>query len=671
MLCFVLQAQQSQIDSLEKKLSTNISISSQISILEKLITLHKKSPIKTLGYSKQLLALATVSKDSVMLIKANFYIGTYYYNKSDYIIALDYHHQAIEIAKKIKDKKMLADNISRLGSIYRRLKIYDLALKYKQESMQIYQVLQAEKEIGRTWFDYANIYYRKNKYDSALYCTFLSIPIVNKYKDSTYIGANWAVQAQIYAQKQDYEQALATLTKTIGYQTSINLIATNANNFADIYLQKKDYEKAQEYYEKGLLLAEKVAEKEEMRKAYEGLAKVFDYFKKYEQAYQYKIKASALQDSIFDEEGMQRASSIQFLYETKTQQAKIQMLAKDAQMQKEEKEKQEQINYLILLCLLGSVVFTSFIFQNRKKITKAYTKLALANTEIQQRKEEVETQAEKLQIIYKELQDKSNNITASINYARRIQNAILPFAERIATDLGADNFFIFFKPRDIVSGDFYFYEKVENHLIIAVADCTGHGVPGAFMSMIGTQILTEITIKNKEFSPEKILCVLHKEIRRILQQQQNLDSSDGMDMIILTISTQKNLLNIQYAGAMNPLYYVQYNQMHEIKADKKTIGGQQNNKEIERIFTKHHVALKLKDSNQPSIFYLTTDGFQDQFGGVNNRKFMTKKLKELLLEISEKPMATQKQILDTTLENWIAAANEKQTDDITIFGIKI
>jgi two-component system, sensor histidine kinase LadS len=291
-------------------------------------------------------------------------------------------------------------------------------------------------------------------------------------------------------------------------------------------------------------------------------------------------------------------------------------------------------------------------------------------TQIQQAKEEIETQAEELQesnnalnLAYTEIHKKNEDVRASINYARRIQNAILPLDEQIAESLGKDNFFILFKPKDIVSGDFYWFEEVQtpNEIIkfMVVADCTGHGVPGAFMSMIGNQLLHEIIIKNQIYSPDLILNNLHKEVHRVLQQKET-QTNDGMDVVIIAISQTK----IEYAGAMNPLYYVQNNELKEIKATKKAIGGSQS--EEERYFEKHELNLETT-----TTFYLCSDGFQDQFGGENNKKFMVKNLKKRLFEISEKPMPEQKQILETTISNWVSAGNEKQTDDICVLGIRI
>ncbi|TAE01004.1 MAG: hypothetical protein EAZ97_04350 [Bacteroidetes bacterium] len=326
-------------------------------------------------------------------------------------------------------------------------------------------------------------------------------------------------------------------------------------------------------------------------------------------------------------------------------------------------------------------------------------------SEILEQKTEIETQNEELaqnnnalNLAYLEIQKRNENVTASITYAKRIQTAILPFEEKISKSLGKDNFFILFQPKDIVSGDFYWFEEIqkvdhkgqiETIKFIAVADCTGHGVPGAFMSMIGNQLLHEIIIKNQIHATDLILNQLHKEVHRVLRQKET-NTNDGMDISILTIrnstSVENGISKIEYSGAMNPLYYVQNRELKEIKATKRSIGGTQQ--EEERFFEKHLVRVEeqenrdqgMKNSNPSTLssqllphttIYLCTDGYQDQFGGEKNKKFMTSNLKKLFLEISDKTMSEQGKYLHQTFENWKNQAGEHQVDDVTIVGIRI
>ena len=281
----------------------------------------------------------------------------------------------------------------------------------------------------------------------------------------------------------------------------------------------------------------------------------------------------------------------------------------------------------------------------------------------------------------KEIIEKKNlDITSSINYAKRIQDASLPQLYRIQAILPKS--FIFFKPRDIVSGDFYWCSRIEpqpmyeelseggqfkkvlkgydtEKFVITAVDCTGHGVPGAFMSMIGNDLLNGIVDLRGISDPAKILKELHKGVTKALKQQET-DNKDGMDMALCVIDYGK--AKVEFAGAKNPLVYIQNNELFYIRGDKNPVGGTQ--RKGERNFTKHTVSL-----NAPTTFYIFSDGFQDQFGGHQGRKFMLKRFKKLLLEIHQKPMEEQRDILEKTFLDW--QGEHKQIDDVLVIGFTI
>ena len=259
----------------------------------------------------------------------------------------------------------------------------------------------------------------------------------------------------------------------------------------------------------------------------------------------------------------------------------------------------------------------------------------------------------------KQLFDKNQQIISSITYAQRIQEAMLPFNEEVKNAL--PNSFILFRPRDIVSGDFYWFEEKDNQIIVSAIDCTGHGVPGAFMSMMGDAYLHQIINVDDISSPDMILNELHKRIRSALKQEEG-DNRDGMDLAICVYDRNTRIL--EFAGAKNPVVYIQDNEIKQIKGDRTPIGGLQ--KEEERIFTKHQVHI-----NQVTTVYLFSDGFPDQFGGPQNKKFMIRRFRELLFEIHQKPFDEQKRILETTIDKWIGDGENKQTDDILVMGFRI
>ncbi len=266
----------------------------------------------------------------------------------------------------------------------------------------------------------------------------------------------------------------------------------------------------------------------------------------------------------------------------------------------------------------------------------------------------------------KELEKQNKNILASIEYAKLIQKAVLP-DENILNHFLPENF-IFYQPRDIVSGDFYWVRQVENQIFVCVADCTGHGVPGAFMSMLGIAYLNEIVFNYKAPEPisaDAILNILRQRIKQSLQQNRDSDTvSDGMDLALCIINLDDKTM--QYAGANNPLFLIRYNsqithyELIAYKPDKMPISYYI--KEVP--FVNNTIELKSND-----IIYLFSDGYLDQFGGEQKRKFLIKNFKELLLSICHLPMQAQKNILIETFENW--KGNFKQVDDVLVFGFKI
>ncbi len=304
-------------------------------------------------------------------------------------------------------------------------------------------------------------------------------------------------------------------------------------------------------------------------------------------------------------------------------------------------------------------------------------------------------QNEKIKETHKIVEKQRDNLVSSINYALRIQNAIIPKEQEIQKYFPES--FVLFRPKDIVSGDFYWFaDKITdtgNKKIIVVADCTGHGVSGAFMTMIGNNMLNHIVHDQEITQPNEILNQMTPLLEKTLLHSEG-KVKDGMDISIVsietrnTISQRNDISNITYAGAMNSLYYIENQEFKEIKADKVPIGGKQkegfsyqlsqlsmnskqlsvNSKQLDDNTLITDNSLLITDN---CLLYLCTDGFQDQFGGTEKRKFMVSKFKKLLLEISEKPMAVQKLILETTISNWISGGNETQTDDICVLGIRL
>ncbi|MDH5382543.1 MAG: SpoIIE family protein phosphatase, partial [Cyclobacteriaceae bacterium] len=261
----------------------------------------------------------------------------------------------------------------------------------------------------------------------------------------------------------------------------------------------------------------------------------------------------------------------------------------------------------------------------------------------------------------KEIHRQHENISRSINYARRIQEAMLDKEMEHYSLL--NECFILFKPRDVVSGDFYWLSELPNEngkhdFAIAAVDCTGHGVPGAFMSMVGMNSLNGAVSKGIS-APDQILHSLHLDIYNSLKQEKN-GNNDGMDMALCVYRKEENVL--EFAGAKNPLVYIQDGKLNQIKGDLHPIGGAQNG--VHRSFKSHRLQIE-----EETTVYMFSDGFQDQFGGPKNKKYMSKRFKNFLLEIHNQPMEMQKELLEKEIELW--KGEVQQTDDILVMGFRL
>lgn len=332
---------------------------------------------------------------------------------------------------------------------------------------------------------------------------------------------------------------------------------------------------------------------------------------------------------------------------------------------------QQLILYLFIAIILLFVFLGFFIYRNYKIKKQANIILNQKNQEILKQNEEITQQKHEIEQQRDEISMQKQEIMDSIKYASRIQQAILP-PIKIIENLFFDNFFIFNRPRDIVSGDYYFITSKNNKLIVSVADCTGHGVPGAFMSILGISFLNEIIAKTEYLEADIILNQLRNNIINALNQTSDYQTKDGMDMVLCIFNFEKNIL--QFAGANNPLYIIkkvkiegentqttnslEY-QLIEIKGDKMPIGLYDELKP----FTKQTIEIQKGDT-----FYMFSDGYADQFGGPYGKKFKYKSLKAMLLSIQDLSMKEQCKVVEETIDKW--KNGYFQVDDMLLIGIK-
>ncbi|PWJ44143.1 PP2C family protein-serine/threonine phosphatase [Sediminitomix flava] len=318
----------------------------------------------------------------------------------------------------------------------------------------------------------------------------------------------------------------------------------------------------------------------------------------------------------------------------------------------------EENQLLFINNFLGIIVWlivTLFIFNQGNLLDKK--EIQKQSDQIENQYEELMESSEEVNAANQQLNHQNNQIISSINYAQRIQSALLPNEEKMKVYLPET--FIIYKPKDIVSGDFYWFNHIDGNSILITADCTGHGVPGAFMSIIGYQLLQEIVLMRKIIAPDKILKTLRYRLPMLLKQDSN-ENQDGMDISVTVINHQDN--TVHFSGAKSNLAYLKDGKAHLLKGDSITIGGHSIQRKVKNNFKIHELSLNEIDS-----MYLFTDGFQDQFGGNENKKFLRKNILKALEEVAPLNMEEQKTELLKKLISW--KGNRNQTDDILFIGI--
>ncbi len=373
--------------------------------------------------------------------------------------------------------------------------------------------------------------------------------------------------------------------------------------------------------------------------AYYNLSSVNENLKKFEKSLAYYKLYSNLKDKLLNEESLKQTAELNTRYETDKKEKEILLLTKDQQL-KDKTLKQQRLVRIGLITGLVLLFSLSFVLFNRYRYKQRL------NLQLEKQKNEIH--------------HKNVLITDSIEYAKTIQEAILPDEKELRSFFSKH--FILYKPKATVSGDFYWVGRREGTIICAVADCTGHGVPGAFMSLLGHNILENVIQHESSVNPAAILTALNKEIvMRFSKGGRQETVKHGMDIAIISLDTKTQVL--QYAGARNPLYQVRKNELTEIKADKQSTGTVFNDGR-EVIYTNHVYELQKDD-----MLYMFSDGFPDQKGGPDKKKFYYKPFKELLTHVSALPVEEQQLQLDAAITKWINGA--EQIDDILVMEIQI
>lgn len=622
--------------------------------------------------------------------------------------------EALKIFRKNKDMAGAGKSLHRLGKISfhqsecsseeSRNEYYTESLKHYTDALKISEDLNDSLAIADNKIEIGRVLFSIGKPDSAL--VILTHVLKNCEKKSVEPGFLHNVAkssfniALIFIEKEKFPEAIKFLYKAATADSMLNNKEGVALiRIAEIYLKLGDIDKACSIARQSLDTAVKYKFNLRIYQANEVLYKAYALKGDYKEAFGSLLEYKQINDSLKNDKYIKEITKIKLENEFEIKR-KQEELAHEAKL-----EKQRIITWSVGFALILLVAFLIYGIHSYRQKQIANILLSKQYAEIQQQKEEIETQRDEIEAqrdeisrqhqivtIQKEkIETIHKEITDSITYARRIQRASL-------TPLGiiketVSDYFLIYMPKDVVSGDFYWAAKVENQLILTVADCTGHGVPGAFMSMLGISLLKEIVIKEYITHPPLILKRMRKEVVAALQQSGFSDETasfqtsvrDGMDMAVVSIET--TTMKLTFSGANNPLYLIRrLNEFNEIDFEtdtpKITFNKFEDSVFVEFKGDKMPIAIYEKmesftftelELKKNDCLYMMSDGYHDQFGGPKNKKFGTKQLKEKLLTHAHEPMDIQGQRLGEVFDNWVSesGAGNSQIDDVTLMGIKI
>ena len=568
-------------------------------------------------------------------------IGVAYKYLGKYSDALDFYFKALNIEDSLGNEKGAADCYSNIGNIYAIKGDHRTALDYHKKAFDLYNEFDQKKGMAVALNNMSVANKELGNLDAAIQQISNALVIHEQLNSKKDIAFDYTNMGQLYCDEKvkDFKKGLEYLNKGLEMQEALN---------DQIGIMESLIGLAQGYNHAGrsteaipfLQRAEKIAEETEgasaLQDIYETYSDIYEKLGVYKNALFYYRKSQVLEDSLFNKESSDKLNQLQTQYDVETSKKATELQKKQNEVLEIENARNKQLLFFAIGGALLLLIFIAFVI-------RAYLQKQKQKTEIEAQKEIIEV--------------KNKDITDSIQYAKRIQEAILT-PDHVLQKMFSE-FFVFYKPRDIISGDFYWASKTRTgKLVWAAIDCTGHGVPGALMSMIGNSLLNEI-IHDEEYADE-ILNKLREGIVNALQKKNKDDKVyDGMDIALCVFDKQKNIL--EFAGAQNPLYIIQNNELKEIKGDKQPIGHSQV---ISEPFERHTLQVQKGD-----CIYLFTDGYADQFGGDKGKKYTYKRLKDILSENHSKPMSEQKTMLYHSFNDW--KKELEQVDDVCVFGVRI
>lgn len=594
--------------------------------------------------------------------RAFLHIGSMFWGAENYIGALRYHLKAAECYQHLEDTFKLYEVYFNINSLYDELGNFPKALNYGRKMVALAKLLDDKAEIATSYNSLGWTFKNLQINDSALLYFHKALDMYRENIPDDIsvayplgnIGLILTLQHQ-FDSAVHYSKKARELFEKMKFQSGV---AESNNNIGMALLGMGDLDAALEMLELGLHQAELEGDIFEMRNSHKGLYRAYAMKGDFQSALRALETVVSLNDSLYNIERISATQEMEAQLAKKRDEAMIDALRTKADLDKKLIEKQQIINYSIGGLALVILASLGFIFRSWREKKKAYTALEKQHEELRESKHQIELQNEKINFQKMQIEGQHKDIIDSINFASRIQQALLKPEDHVNKKI--PKHFIYYMPRDIVSGDFYWAVLRDDLLYVAAADCTGHGVPGAMMSMLGIAFLNEIAADRPNITPAEILEELRLKIIKELRQEENKGSNyhEGMEMSLVRINLKSN--EMLFAGANNPLWLLRNNEVITYKGSKQGICYAQSMTPFEN----QTIQLLPNDS-----FYIFSDGYADQFGGERGKKFKYATLKNLLLNIHHRPMSEQREILHYELETW--KGDMDQVDDVCVIGMNI
>jgi|GEM_PF-4566757 len=604
-----------------------------LAVLDELIVFTRKKDLKNN------LALALTAKAGV------------HYNRGDIKETGSLLFETSEVYRLLGDTARLAQSYRNLSLIYSQIKNFGKAKKFIKKSLEIGRETKDNSIIIEAYVRFGSVYEQEKLIDSALYYLNLAMEHNEVGKEDELVEV-YGMLANIYRDAEEYDKATEYFDKTkkiVLKSRDKRMLSILFFNIGEMKVQQGKYQEALSSFQELVVYATESKEMEILEKANYGVYQAQEGLGNYAAALEAYVLFRKYGDTLRDTQTLNDLNNLESQKQRELDD-KIHALDLEKQQAIINAEK-EQKTIIVIVSVLGAIFLLTFLFI----LNRRYRITAKQNTIIEEQRSELEI--------------KSSEMIDSINYAKRIQDSYLP--NELTFYSLFDNSFILFQPKDIVSGDFYWFYSNKNQepgkaneRYLAAADCTGHGVPGALMSLICASSLNDVVIRNKVCYTGSIL----DDTRSLVQQTLKSNgekSNDGMDISLAKFYEENGVNYVQWSGANNPLWIVRKAEMNEyelieLKGDKQPIGYYYN----EKPYQSHTIEL-----NSGDVVYLFSDGFQDQFGGEKGKKFKVNQLKKNLLSMQHLPMQEQKIQLENDLNEW--KGNYEQTDDICFIGVKI